>query len=1008
MKKTIFGKLDKIEKKYRPIPFWSWNDKLDPELLRWQVREMEKSGHGGYFMHARGGLQTEYLGEEWMECVEACLDEAHKTDMEPWLYDEDGWPSGFGGGKVTELGDKYHGRWLVIEKFATKEEAENADIANLLNIFEIEGKVYVVSHKSNPYYIDVMSHDAVAEFIKSTHQAYYERFKESFNGHMKGFFTDEPRLSGDFEGDVPWSYDIPEEFLNTHGYDILDNLYALFMKSEGYEKIRYDFYQTVNDMFVKHYMKQIQDWCNEHNCKLTGHVMMEESIFTQMTGTAGVMPFYEYMDVPGIDSLRRAISSPIMPRQLSSAAHQTGKKQTLTESFALTGWNVRMEELKWIIDWQLVNGVNLLCQHLEGYTLRGLRKRDYPPSLFYQIPWWEKYKILNDYVSRIGKMLAEGEYSADVLLLHPMRSGWIVYEGNQNDEIIKIDDDFTYATEFLSGLQVEYDLGDEGMLKRLGGVDGDKIRLGQAEYRAVVLPSMVAIDENTAKMLIEFAANGGKVISMGDFPQLVSGKKENEILTKLKKCTVCIDGYSQKEKLEEELRKAQLISCELVDASTSFAISEIHSRGFEYEGANCRLLVNHDQEETYSAVVAIKGDGTLYEMDLLTAGIKPVEKQTKENGFVKVETVFEPMQSRMFVMIKAAETKTFDSYSDEVIEVSPIGEWDIEDMSENAMTLDVCSYRIDGGKWREPKAVIHIFQELLELKRECEVSLKFNFKAECDKDVLRDSFLAIERANEFEIMVNGNSFKYEDNGYWMDSSFLKADIGELLVQGDNEIVLTRNFYQSDNVYHVLFDEDVYETELNKLTYDVELESIYLVGRFGVKSLSKYDDGDREANITDGPFVLCELQTKTTGNMTKETMPFFAGTVSLGQDFEIDDAEGKRVMLSLNRPAAAVSEVWINGKLASELPWAPFDVDITNYVVKGINRLMLKLYSGNRNLLGPHHHVKGEVYNVGPDSFTGRWSWVEKESEAKPATKQEREMSYWSDRYCFVCFGYTGK
>ncbi len=1007
MKKTIFGNLNKIEKKYRPIPFWSWNDKLDPELLRWQVREMEKTGHGGYFMHARGGLQTEYLGEEWMECVDACLDEAHKTDMEPWLYDEDGWPSGFGGGKVTALGDKYHGRWLVIEEFATRQEAQNAKISNLLNIFEVDNKVYAVAHKSNPYYIDVMSRDAVGEFIKSTHQAYYDRFKESFNGHMKGFFTDEPRLSGDFEGDVPWSYDIPEEFLKTHGYDILDNLYALFIKSDGYEKIRYDFYQTVNDMFVTSFMKQIKDWCNDHNCKLTGHVMMEESIFTQMTGTAGVMPFYEHMDVPGIDSLRRAISSPVMPRQVSSAAHQTGKKQILTESFALTGWNVRMEELKWIIDWQLVNGVNLLCQHLEGYTLRGLRKRDYPPSLFYQISWWEKYNILNDYVSRIGKMLAEGEYIADVMLIHPMRSGWIVYEGSQNDEIIKIDKDFTYATELLSGLQIEYELGDEGMLKRLGSLDGDKISLGQAHYKAVVLPSMVTIDKNTAEMLIEFAENGGKVIAIGDFPRLASGENAEEIINKLKGLTICLDGYTEREKLKDELQNEKLVSCKLTDANTLADITEIHSRGVIYEGTQCRLFVNHNQEKTYDSMVSIKGDGTLYEMDILSAEIRKVANQRSENGFIIAEAVFEPMQSRMFVVMESNESEDTNNIK-EVVTVSPSCEWDIEEMTENALTLDTCSYRIDDGEWQEPKAVIRIFNDLIELKRQCKISLKFNFNAECDEDILKDSFLAIERANEFEIAVNGKSIKYEENGFWVDSSFLKVNVGSHLKKGNNEIILSRDFYQSDNVYHVLFDDDVYETELNKLTYDVELESMYLVGNFGVKSLSVYTDGEREANMTDGPFVLCELQTKTSGNMTKETMPFFAGQVSLGQNIVINEPEGKKVTLKLQRPSAAVSEVWINGKLAAELPWAPFDVDITDYIVAGDNRLVLKLFSGNRNLLGPHHHIKGEIYNVGPDSFTGRWSWVEKESEAKPATKEEREMSYWKDRYCFVQFGYIEK
>ena len=49
---------------FRPVPFWSWNDKLEPERLVKQLEWMNDCGIGGFFMHARGGLITEYLGEE--------------------------------------------------------------------------------------------------------------------------------------------------------------------------------------------------------------------------------------------------------------------------------------------------------------------------------------------------------------------------------------------------------------------------------------------------------------------------------------------------------------------------------------------------------------------------------------------------------------------------------------------------------------------------------------------------------------------------------------------------------------------------------------------------------------------------------------------------------------------------------------------------------------------------------------------------------------------------------
>ena len=65
-----------VDKKYSPIPFWSWNDELDPKELVDQIEWMHENGIGGFFMHARTGLKTPYLKEKWFECVEACLKKA--------------------------------------------------------------------------------------------------------------------------------------------------------------------------------------------------------------------------------------------------------------------------------------------------------------------------------------------------------------------------------------------------------------------------------------------------------------------------------------------------------------------------------------------------------------------------------------------------------------------------------------------------------------------------------------------------------------------------------------------------------------------------------------------------------------------------------------------------------------------------------------------------------------------------------------------------------------------
>ena len=82
---------------YRGKPFWSWNGKLEKDELLRQVDVLKEMGFGGYFMHSRTGLVTEYLGEEWFELVNAVADKGEKLGLENWLYDEDRWPSGTAG-----------------------------------------------------------------------------------------------------------------------------------------------------------------------------------------------------------------------------------------------------------------------------------------------------------------------------------------------------------------------------------------------------------------------------------------------------------------------------------------------------------------------------------------------------------------------------------------------------------------------------------------------------------------------------------------------------------------------------------------------------------------------------------------------------------------------------------------------------------------------------------------------------------------------------------------------
>ena len=97
---------------YRAAPFWAWNCRLDEATLKEQIDVFERMGMGGFFMHVRTGLETPYMNEDFMRCIRACVEKAKSNQMLAYLYDEDRWPSGAAGGKVTQE-EAFRARYLL-------------------------------------------------------------------------------------------------------------------------------------------------------------------------------------------------------------------------------------------------------------------------------------------------------------------------------------------------------------------------------------------------------------------------------------------------------------------------------------------------------------------------------------------------------------------------------------------------------------------------------------------------------------------------------------------------------------------------------------------------------------------------------------------------------------------------------------------------------------------------------------------------------------------------------
>ena len=76
---------------------------------------MAKQGYGGFFMHSRVGLVTQYLSDEWFDIIRKCAEYGYKKGLQAWLYDEDRWPSGAAGGYVTQY-KEFRQKMIVLSR----------------------------------------------------------------------------------------------------------------------------------------------------------------------------------------------------------------------------------------------------------------------------------------------------------------------------------------------------------------------------------------------------------------------------------------------------------------------------------------------------------------------------------------------------------------------------------------------------------------------------------------------------------------------------------------------------------------------------------------------------------------------------------------------------------------------------------------------------------------------------------------------------------------------------
>ena len=977
----ILSQIKERAPQYRSLPFWSWNEELNPVRLQEQMEQMADAGIGGFFMHSRGGLITEYMGDEWMECIQACVEKSHELNMEAWAYDENGWPSGFADGGVPTCGVEFQQKYLLLSTVGQDGVAPK----NTLICFRVEGGKAVIHdvpvagdhcivYEVNPHYIDALNSEAIAVFLKKTHQVYRDKLPGGFDGGLKGFFTDEPQYGNG--GKPPWSHLLADMFHEEYGYDLVAALPGLFFDTDMSDMVRYDYYTLINRMLAEGFIKQMYDWCEQNGTKMTGHMMGEDLFLTQLWSTAGVMACYPYFHIPGIDWLGRKIDSPVIPKQLGSAAAQFGKTQTLTESFGLCGWDVSFNELKWIAGWQFVNGVNRVCQHLESYSLKGSRKRDYPPSLFVHQPWWGVYSYLNEYLAKTGAAISMGTEQVDTLILHPLRSAYLTYTPVSFDAIYAFEKSFVALSSRFSGQHVPYHYGDDSLIRSHGRIDGGAFVVGQCWYKVVILPDMITIADTTLSLLLEFLAAGGTVYSAGKLPRTVNGREINdgrlaELGERVKPLT---DDYylSMPIQIDGE-------GCEDVH----FQIRELE------DGSRLCFMANLGGEERCLRF-SVKGEYGISLIDVMDETDAPIASDIVD-GRTVAEITFTGYQHRL---ISIANTRAaVAAVKPPEVRNVPLGSrFEIREQTLNTYTMDICEYRIDGGKWQAKKEVLFIQEELVSLRRACDVDLRFCFNV-ADEAAIDELYLLAEEPDQAHITINGHSLDGSAEGYYIDHAFRKIDVSKYIQCRENTIIYTQRFELSEHTYHTILDP-VHEAERNKLTVEVELESCYLAGRFAVRHDGDVQHGERNTIFTKGEFVLeSPAHVADISNITESGYWFFAGQMRLAQTVKVVKADGVRYQIALSELCAPAAKVFINGSEAGVFVFAPYELDVTDLIRDGDNEVEIIMYSTCRNMLGAHHYDGGESYKACPDVFLNRY--IANEDAGFPVRDSD---------YCFVRFG----
>ena len=961
---------------YRGAPFWAWNCRLTEELLTEQIDILKEMGFGGFHMHPRTGFATPYLSPEHMQLVRSCVEKARKEQMYAYLYDEDRWPSGAAGGLVTKH-PEFRERYLNF----TPEAHAMAENEVLLACYDVEldgdgclkqykritpeqaasGTKWFASLKvadespwfNNETYVDTLNKQAIDRFIQVTYETYRESIGEEFGRIAPSIFTDEPQFSWKDtlsypeekrSVTLPWTGDLAETFEEAYGEDLMEHLPELFweLPDGKVSVIRYHYHDHVTERFTEAFADNCGKWCAEHHLMLTGHVLSEESLYSQTASVGEAMRAYRSFQLPGIDMLCNNYEY-TTAKQAQSASHQFGREGVMSELYGVTGWQFDFRGHKMQGDWQAALGITLRVPHLSWVSMAGEAKRDYPASINYQSPWYREYSYIEDHFARVNTALTRGKPVVRVGVIHPIESYWLHWGPAQQTLLMRdeLDTNFHNVAQWLLFGGIDFDFICESLLPELCEEGSAPLKVGAMKYDVIVVPGCETLRATTVKRLKKFRKQGGRLIFLGTAPaymDAVESEKPGELYEKSEQLP-----FSRAALLKALDNVREVEFREESGALTEDLVYQLR------QDENCRwLFIAHGKEPRFKdndmprkIQITLDGNWSVTQYDTLTGKTAPIpvafhgSRTVLQYVFHNHDSLLLQLTAPKSVFIGAAERHP-DSVPLALPKTVPIT---LEEP--NVLLLDQAEFALDDGEYAPAEEILRGDNRLREMlgypNRQDAIAqpwtipeepfvhtarLRMAFESLIDTEPVQ---LALEDAERVKIAFNGEEIPSILTGWYVDKSIKTVSLGKVR-KGVNVLELEIPFGKRTNI-----------------------EWCYLLGDFGVRIRG------REAVITEPVLEL------GFGDITGQGLPFYGGNVH----YRIPTGETSgHLEVHIPHYRGALVKV-SSGNEAERVVFAPYTA-VVKAPEDGV--LDVTLYGNRANSFGALHRTDERNNWFGPDSW----------------------------------------